>query len=220
MPPSRQPRHAREPQVVQRLEGKVRSAALLQAPYRLARLEELIPQVAAVTPPHGRDARPRSLRHGAASPVSCSPTSVTWGAVAAVFRAAGSVPLPSRRCGVPSCAHTRLCTHAWVRARAREPTQPHEPPRRTPSQVAPGAHKQLLGTGLPSTSAHSQTNGIRMQSPRDQDAISPLSVGRPANLAYHWFIRANWLTIGVTLGSRPHQIRLVRSENMTRKRWT
>jgi len=56
-----------------------------------------------------------------------------------------------------------------------------------------------------------------MQSPRDQDAISPLSVGRPANLAYHWFMRVNWLAIGVTLGSRPNQIRLVRSENMTKK---
>ena len=166
----------------------MRSATLLQAAYRCARLQEIIPQVAVVTPPHGRDARPRSLRHGAATPVSCSPTSVTWGAVAAVVRAAGSVTLPSRRCGVPSCAHTRLCTRARVRARAREPNQPHEPPRRTPSQVAPGAHKQLLGTGLPSTSAHSDTNGNRMQSPGDQDAISPLSGGRPAILAYHWFM--------------------------------
>jgi len=30
-------------------------------------------------------------------------------------------------------------------------------------------------------------------------------------------MRVNWLAIGVTLGSRPNQIRLVRSENMTKK---
>ena len=95
------------------------SAASLQAAYRFARLQEIIPQVAVVTPPHGRDARPRSLLHGAASPASFSLTSVMWGAVAAVIRAAGPVTLPIRRCGVPSCAQTCLCTRARVRARAR-----------------------------------------------------------------------------------------------------